>query len=163
MVVVIIKLREMKIILNIDENELDGNSSLYTLGDITFVAKDGNAKLTTAGKSPNQSTMLFVMFPDFLHQVVKLYNGQSKVATATGVSSSTDFVVRFQKEKIVIRSGKETIEVDSESFIHEIYRAASSLHALLLKSDLKCSQYFDFTSSLQHFKAFYNRIKSHNS
>lgn len=68
-----------------DDINMDEVSGLE-LGDIVITRED--LRCTSLNRNPNQSVMLFIVIPNFLNQIRKMFQSGKKETTITGIDSS---------------------------------------------------------------------------
>lgn len=129
----------------------DTDISPFELGDIEIVS-DG-VVISSNGKSPSQSMMIFIALSDLLDCICKFINDTNIVET-TFVGTDSSFILTFTKsnQNVYIKNREQSIFVQKKEMVEALYSGINNLYALYSDALENANNYFDLKNSLLHFK-----------
>lgn len=128
----------------------------FELGDIIF--EKGNEKLSSTGRKPNQSMMLFITVPMLLMELMTMIESSKSEVLVEAVDSSYAFRIFLDKKLYCISDERNRIiNIEQKELLISIYHAANSLWNQYGQYIMSKSVRDDFCDSLKK----YNELIKH--
>ncbi len=118
---------EIKLELKNSEDTIDG----YDLGHITIRKDQKCISSKTKNSNIDTSIMIFISIAEFLGSVSVLFSTDEKNITFIGIDTTFEFVVKRQKDNMIIIEGQKGELIDQvtqEEFINSLWKEVKNFY-----------------------------------
>ena len=129
----------------------DKNISTFELGDIDIVCDD--RLISSRGRLPSQSMMIFIALSDLLDCVCRLVN-EDTMKKAIFVGTDSSFKLLFEKNEVYIHIEHKDvlIRAPQHDLLKALYSGANKLYILYSERLENFNNYIDLKNSLANYK-----------